>query len=183
MFESLGINGWNLIVQIIAFIIFLWLLWRFALGPITRVIDERQARIQESMQAAERMKAELAATAARNEEVLAEARQQAQQIVAQAREAGEATLSRAREQANAQAEEYLARAEATCGYEALGKATWTKEFTSTADGMQINEVAIYNDATAGDALMRHKYSSTKALDNTESLTISIVYTQERKAVV
>jgi hypothetical protein len=29
-------------------------------------------------------------------------------------------------------------------------------------------------------LMRHKYSSTKALDNTESLTISIVYTQERK---
>jgi hypothetical protein len=77
----------------------------------------------------------------------------------------------------------LARAEATCEYEALGKATWTKEFTSTADGMQINEVAIYNDATAGDALMRHKYSSTKALDNTESLTISIVYTQERKAVV
>jgi F-type H+-transporting ATPase subunit b len=113
MFESLGINGWNLIVQIIAFVIFLWLLWRFALGPITRVIDERQERITESMQAAERMKAELAATAARNEEVLAEARQQAQQIVTQAREAGESTLSRAREQANAQAEEYLARAEST----------------------------------------------------------------------
>jgi len=113
MFESLGINGWNLLVQLIAFIIFLWLLWRFALGPITRVIDERQARIRESVEAAERMKAELAATAARNEEVLVEARQQAQQIVAQAREAGESTLTRAREQANAQAEEYLARAEST----------------------------------------------------------------------
>ena len=113
MFESLGINAWNLIIQLIAFIIFLWLLWRFALGPITRVIDERQGRIRESVEAAERMKVELAATAARNEEVLAEARQQAQQIVAQAREAGEATLVRAREQANAQAEEYLTRAEAT----------------------------------------------------------------------
>lgn len=113
MLESLGINGWNLLVQLVAFIIFLWLLWRFALGPITRVIDERQGRIRESVEAAERMKAELAATAARNEEVLAEARQQAQQIVAQAREAGESTLTRAREQANAQAEEYLARAEAT----------------------------------------------------------------------
>lgn len=76
----------------------------------------------------------------------------------------------------------LARVEATCGYEALGKATWSKEFTSTADGMQINEVAIYDAAVDGHALMRHKYSSTKALDNTESLTISIVYTQERKAV-
>ena len=74
----------------------------------------------------------------------------------------------------------LARVEATCGYEAIGKATWTHEFTATADGMQINEVAIFDAATAGNMLMRHKYSSTKALDNTESLTISIVYTQERK---
>lgn len=113
MLDSLGINGWNLFVQLVAFIIFLWLLWRFALGPITRVIDERQDRIRESVEAAERMKAELAVTAARNEEVLVEARQQAQQIVAQASEAGEATLKRAREQANTQAEEYLARAEAT----------------------------------------------------------------------
>ncbi len=74
----------------------------------------------------------------------------------------------------------LARAEATCGYESLGKAIWTHEFTATADGMQINEVAIFDAATAGNMLMRHKYSSTKALDNTESLAISIVYTQERK---
>lgn len=74
----------------------------------------------------------------------------------------------------------LARAEATCGYEATGKATWSKEFTATADGMQINEVGIFDAATAGNMLMRHKYSSTKALDNTESLTVSIVYTQERK---
>ena len=76
----------------------------------------------------------------------------------------------------------LTRVEATCGYEATGKATWSKEFVSTADGMQINEVGIFDDDTAGNMLMRHKYSSTKALDNTESLTISIVYTQERKVV-
>ena len=110
---DLGINGWNLIVQLVAFIIFLWLLWRYALGPIVRVLDQRQERIRESMEAAQRMQAELQATAARNEQVLAEARQQAQLIIGQAREAGDATLARAREQANGQAEEYLARAEAT----------------------------------------------------------------------
>ena len=76
----------------------------------------------------------------------------------------------------------LARAAATCGYEATGKATWSKEFVATADGMQINEVGIFDAAAAGNMLMRHKYSSTKALDSTESLTISIVYTQERKVV-
>ena len=59
------------------------------------------------------MQNELAATAARNEEVLAEARRQAQQIVAESRTAGEAVLTRAREEAGAQAEEYLKRAEAT----------------------------------------------------------------------
>lgn len=73
----------------------------------------------------------------------------------------------------------LARAEATCGYESLGKATWTHEFTATADGMQINEVGIFDAAAAGNMLMRHKYSSTKALDNTESLAVAIVFTEGR----
>ena len=110
---DLGINGWNLIVQLIAFIIFLWLLWRFALGPIVGVLDQRQERIRESMEATQRMQAELQATAARNEQVLAEARRDAQQIVANAREAGDAAIARAREAADAQAAQYLARAETT----------------------------------------------------------------------
>lgn len=111
--SGLGINGWNLIIQLIAFIIFIWLLWRFALGPITRMLDQRRDRIQESMEAATRMQAELQATAARNEEVLTQARRDAQQIITQAREASDATIARAREEAGAQAEEYLSRAEST----------------------------------------------------------------------
>jgi F-type H+-transporting ATPase subunit b len=110
---NLGLNGWQFLIQLLAFIIFVWLLWRFALGPITNVLDQRQERIRESIEAAQRMQNELAATAARNEEVLAEARRQAQQIVAESRTAGEAVLARAREEAGAQAEEYLKRAEAT----------------------------------------------------------------------
>lgn len=109
--DALGINGWNLIIQLIAFIIFVWLLWRFALGPIVRVLDQRQERIRESIEAAQRMQAELQATQARNEEVLAEARREAQSIVTNAREVSEATITRAREEANAQADAYLTRAE------------------------------------------------------------------------
>lgn len=110
---ELGINGWNLIAQLIAFLIFLWLLWRLALGPIVRVLDERRDRIRDSVEAAERMQAELKATAARNEQVLAEARRDAQQIVVNAREAGDAAIARAREAADAQAAEYLSRAQST----------------------------------------------------------------------
>jgi F-type H+-transporting ATPase subunit b len=109
---ALGLNLWNLIAQIIAFIIFIWLFWRYALGPLVRMIDERQARVRASMEAAQEIQQELAATTARNEELLAEARQEAQRIVRQAREAEDAIIGRARDEANRQADEYLARAEA-----------------------------------------------------------------------
>jgi len=108
---QLGINGWQLIIQLIAFLVFIWLLWRFAVGPIVKVLDQRQERIGESMAAAERMQAELRATQSRNEEVLLEARREAQDILSTARLNGEQMLTRAREEANAQAETYLTRAQ------------------------------------------------------------------------
>ena len=110
---ALGINAWGLAVQLIAFLVFIWLFWRYALGPITNMLDERSRRISESMQATERMKQEMAAASTRNEEILAEARQQAQQIIAQAREVSDATIARAQQEASQQAEEYLARAQST----------------------------------------------------------------------
>jgi F-type H+-transporting ATPase subunit b len=110
---GLGLDPWGLAVQLVAFLLFIFLFWRFALGPITNMLDERSRRIAESMAAAERMRQEMAAATARNEEVLAEARRQAQQIIAQAREVADATVTRAQEEAGKQADEYLARAQAT----------------------------------------------------------------------
>jgi F-type H+-transporting ATPase subunit b len=110
---GLGLDPWGLAVQLVSFLLFIFLFWRFALGPITGMLDERSRRIAESMAAAERMRQEMAATSARNEEVLAEARRQAQQIIVQAREAADATVRRAQEEAGRQADEYLARAQST----------------------------------------------------------------------
>lgn len=110
---DLGIDGWKLIVQVIAFLGFIALLWKFALGPIVSAIDSRTAKIEESMSAAEKMQADLKATAARNEEQLQVARREAQQIIAGARDASEGMLAKAREDAGRQADEYLARAQAS----------------------------------------------------------------------
>lgn len=110
---DLGISGWKLAVQLISFLVFIYLMWKLALGPIVAMLDKRQDKIRESMEAAQRMQTEMQATAARNEEILAEARVEAQKILTNAREAGEATLQRARDEAGKQAEEYLTRAEAT----------------------------------------------------------------------
>jgi len=110
---ALGINAWGLAVQLVAFLVFIFLFWKYALGPITRMLDERSNRIADSMAAAEKMKLEMAAAGARNEEILSEARQQAQQIITQAREVSDSTMARAQKEAGEQAESYLTRAQAT----------------------------------------------------------------------
>ena len=109
--SEIGINGWNLIAQIITFIIFVYLFWRYALKPIVTRLDARTDRIRSSIQAVEQMRTELSQTEARNEQLLEEARRDAQQISANAREASEATIARAREEAARQADEYLSRAQ------------------------------------------------------------------------
>ena len=54
------------------------------------MIDSRTEKIEESMKSAEKMQADLKATAVRNEEALLQARRESQQIVNNAREASEA---------------------------------------------------------------------------------------------
>lgn len=108
--EALGIQWANLLFQIIAFVMLIWLLNKFALGPIVRTLDARAERIRESMQAADKIERDLAETQRRNQETLDEARREAQAIVARSREAGDELLTRAREEATAQRERELERA-------------------------------------------------------------------------
>ena len=111
--DALGISGWKLIVQLVSFAIFIILLWKLGGGPIARLLDQREEKIREGMEAADRMKAEMEATAARNEEVMRQARADAQQILVDARAAGDLQIARAKDDAEKQAGDYLARAQAT----------------------------------------------------------------------
>lgn len=110
---ELGINGWNLAVQAIAFLVFVFLLWKYAVGPIVKVLDQRQDKISESLMAAERMQQELRDSAAKNEEIMAQARRDAQEVLTTARQNADQIVTRANEQAAASADEFLARAQET----------------------------------------------------------------------
>ncbi|HLT20999.1 MAG TPA: F0F1 ATP synthase subunit B [Thermomicrobiales bacterium] len=109
--DALGISAANFVVQLIAFILFVIIFWKFALGPITGMLDARQATIRESLEEAERVRREMAAAEARNEEILLEARREAQQILANAREQADQNIARSREQAQRQADEIVAQAQ------------------------------------------------------------------------
>jgi F-type H+-transporting ATPase subunit b len=81
---ALGINLPNLIWQIVAFLILLFVLSRFAYGPLLKIIDERRARAQEIIDRSDQMKKEALESEARTREILNNAQREAQTIIASA---------------------------------------------------------------------------------------------------
>jgi len=108
--EKLGLNLPGLIAQFVNFGILLFILWKFVLPPVQKMLDERRQRIQESLEAADRMRLQAQETERLLEDQRAEGRRQAQQIVAQAQEIARRIEADAHVQAQANAEALLVRA-------------------------------------------------------------------------
>ncbi len=87
--EGLGINVPVLLTQIISFLILFGALYVLLYKPILRLLDQRSARIKESLEAAERVQEEASESQKRMEEQLQAAREEGQSLIAQAREAAE----------------------------------------------------------------------------------------------
>lgn len=84
--EALGINLAQLITQIVGISVLLFLLVKFLYRPILKVLDERSARIRESLEAADRAKEQAAASQAQMQDEMQRSREEGQQMIAQARE-------------------------------------------------------------------------------------------------
>ncbi|HYT04312.1 MAG TPA: F0F1 ATP synthase subunit B [Gemmatimonadales bacterium] len=101
-----GLIFWTLAV----FLILLGLLWRFGWPAILRTVEERERRIQQQLDEAERARAESARLLEEHKRLLAGAHAEAQEMVSQARSVAqkerETLLAKAREEY----EQLLARA-------------------------------------------------------------------------
>lgn len=100
--EALGINLAQLITQIVGISALLFLLVKFLYRPILKVLDERSARIRESLEAADRVKEQAAASQAQMQDEMQRSREEGQQMIAQAREMAarfrDEEMSKAREE-------------------------------------------------------------------------------------
>jgi F-type H+-transporting ATPase subunit b len=67
--------------QILAFLILLWVFWKYITPPLSQAIDARQKKIAEGLSAADRGQKSLDEAKARAEDVIREARDRANQIV------------------------------------------------------------------------------------------------------
>src|SRR5262245_50662317 len=131
--DKLGLNLPSLIAQFVNFGVLLFILWRFVLPPVRRMLDERRARIQESLEAAERMRQQATETERMLEEQREEGRRQAQEIIAQGQEIARRIEAEARTQAQADAENLIARARSEIQLERDGAiAELRREFADIA---------------------------------------------------
>ena len=100
----LTING-TLIAQLLIFLVMLGILYRFAWGPLLRILNERRARIAQGVEATERAKRKLEEAERERQTKLEEARREAQamldRITKQAEDLRKELEAKAREQAEA----------------------------------------------------------------------------------
>lgn len=108
-----GLSIWTIVV----FLMLMFVLGRFAWGPILKAVDERERRIQESLDAAKKHGDEIQALVAEQKQQLAMARQESQAIVAEGREAGERVRKDIEEKARTEGQAMLERARAEIGRE------------------------------------------------------------------
>ena len=90
-----------MIWTIVAFLITLFVLKRYAFGPIQKTIDERRERLRRSIEEAEGARAEARKLLEEHRSLIGQARGQAEQILGEARKVAEAMARRVKEETEA----------------------------------------------------------------------------------
>ena len=141
--ESLGIDWQTLILQIIAFLILVALLGKFVYPVLTKILDERQSKIDSANKAAEHAKKAADEAELKVSKLLDKARQEAADILSLAKLESANSISTSEEKAKKQSEQIISNAQAEIAkqVEAAKKALYqdTIELVSMATGKIIGK--------------------------------------------
>ena len=108
---ALGVDSKALIIQLVSFVLAFLVLYKWAFGPIVRLMEQRRRTIESGVTLGEEMKKERAKLDTEVADTLAKARQEADGIIAQAEEAGRQSIREAEDKARSKAEGILKDAE------------------------------------------------------------------------
>lgn len=104
--------------QILTFAVLVWFIKRYLWGPLTEMMEARQAKIADGLAAAERGKHEQELAEKKAAQLLVEAKEQASEIVAQAQKRSVEIVEESKEQAREEGERLLNAAKAEIEREA-----------------------------------------------------------------
>ncbi len=100
---EIGLFIWTLV----AFLLVLFILRKFAWKPILKTLNERESGIADSIAAAERVKEEMKQMKSENEVLLAQAREERSLLLKEAKETKDKIVNEAKEQAKTEAAKIL----------------------------------------------------------------------------
>src|SRR5207237_6350972 len=90
-----------MIWTIVSFAITLWVLKRYAFGPVQKLIDDRRDRIRQSIEEADRAREEARRLLEEHRALIGQAKGQAEEILAEARKVADAQRERVKEETEA----------------------------------------------------------------------------------
>lgn len=94
-----GLALWSSII----FILFWWLMSKYAFGPIAKGISKRESDIKDALAEAELAREEMSKLKAENEQILAQAREERATMLKEAKDAKTSIIAEAREKAKEEA--------------------------------------------------------------------------------
>ena len=110
---NLGLSIWTIFI----FLTVLFVLWKFAFGPILAAVNAREEGINKALEEARTRQSEAEKLLEEHKQQLADARRQAQEILAEGREAGSRLQKEIEGKAREESESILLRARAEIGRE------------------------------------------------------------------
>lgn len=122
LLPKLGLIVWTLL----AFILVLYILGKFAWKPIIKSLNEREKTISDSLATAEKVKAEMAQMKSENEALMAQAREERAQMLKEARETRDKIINEAKDQAKAEAGKIITEAQAAINAQKMAAITDVK---------------------------------------------------------
>lgn len=122
LLPGLGLLFWTLL----AFSIVFFILKKYAWAPILSSLNEREHGIAASLEAAQKMKLEMAALKNENEAMMAQAREERAQLMKEARETRDRIVNEAKEQAKAEANKIILEAQAAIQQQKMAALTEVK---------------------------------------------------------
>jgi F-type H+-transporting ATPase subunit b len=146
----------------VTFFIVLFLMKKFAWGPILKMIHEREETIENALNEAQKARQEIADMQSSNEQLLQEARIERDKILKDAREIRESMLNESKARATAEYEKILATAKADIQTEKMAAINEMK-----------NQVAVLSLEIAEKILRSELSSDQKQKDLVTKLALDI----------
>ncbi len=119
LLPKLGLILWTLV----AFIIVLYILGKYAWKPILKSLDEREKNITDSILSADNVRKEMSELKSENEALLAKAREERSLMMREAKETRDKIIQEAREQARTETSKIVADAQSVINQQKMAAIT------------------------------------------------------------